>query len=115
MDDYDREISRERRRRNHFRRLGFDNPKCGICGCTNVLCLQVDHLADWKFNDGVWLICANCHCLRTELQVSEHPPVGPKPASQLEISRRVILNTADSLELLSRWLRNVGENGNWDG
>ncbi len=115
MDDYEREISREKRRRNHFRRLGFNDPKCAICGDKRVVCLRIDHLSGWKYGDQVWLICANCHDERTELQAMEHSPVGPNPESQLEKARRVILNAADSLELLSRWLRNVGEHGNWDG
>ena len=115
MDDYEREISRERRLRNHFRRLGFNDPKCGICGTTKVVCLRVDHLAGKSFGEQRWLICGNCHDERTELQTMEHPPVGPNPQSQLERARRVILNAADSLELLSRWLRDVGENSDWDG
>jgi hypothetical protein len=115
MNDYEREISRDRRRRNHLRRLGFNDPKCGICGNSRVVCLRVDHLEGQRFGDHVWLICANCHEERTELQTMEHPPVGKNPESQLERARRVILNAADSHELLSRWLRDVGENGNWDG
>ena len=114
MDDYERGISRERRWRNHRRRLGFDAPKCGICGCTKVACLRKDHLAGQRFGEDIWLVCANCHEERTDLQVHEHPPVGDKPEGQLEKSRRVILNAADSLELISRWLRSVGETGNWD-
>jgi hypothetical protein len=115
MDDYERQISREIRRRSHFRRLGFKDPKCAFCEEKRVICLRVDHLAGQKFGDHRWLICANCHELRTELQTMEHPPVGPNPDSQLERSRRVILNAADCAELLSRWLRDVGENGDWDG
>jgi hypothetical protein len=115
VDEYEREISRERRRRNHLRRLGFNDPKCGICGCTKVLCLRVDHLQGRQFGDDIWLVCANCHEERTDMQVNEHPPVVNNLKTQLEISRRVILNAADSLELLCRWLRGVGETGNWDG
>jgi len=115
MDDYEREISRERRRRSHFRRLGFNDPKCGICGTTKVVCLRVDHLAGKSFGEHCWLICANCHEERTELQTMEHPPVGPNPQRQLERARRLILNTADSLEFLCRCLRDLGENSGWDG
>jgi hypothetical protein len=107
--------SRERGLRSKFRRLGFSDPKCGVCGCTKILTLRVDHLAGRKFGDDVWLVCANCHEERTELQVNEHPPVGADSKSQLEKARRVILNEADALELKSRWLRAFAETGNWDG
>jgi hypothetical protein len=115
MNDYGRLIARERRRRAYFRKRGFPDPKCAICGNTDVLWLEEDHLAGRNFGDETWLVCITHHLWRTDLQVSEHPPVGPNPKGQLEKSRRVILNAADSLELLSRWLRGVGENLNWDG
>jgi hypothetical protein len=115
MDDYERGISREKRLRAHSRRLGSKNPKCGVCGMTKVICLRIDHLAGQRFGDHRWLICGNCHDERTELRTMEHPPVGTNPEGQLEKARRVILNAADSLELLSRWLRDVSENGDWDG
>ena len=115
MNDYERLISRERRRRAHFRSLGFADPKCAVCGKTDVLDLHVDHLAGRRFGHEVWLVCTAHHGMRTDLQVSEHPAIGPNPDGQLEKSRRVLLNAADSLEIISRWLRGVGENGNWDG
>jgi hypothetical protein len=113
MDDYERLLAREKRRRAYFRRLGFTDPKCAICGNTDVLCLEVDHLGGRDFDDGIWLICWTHHLWRTDLQVSEHPAVGPNPKSQAEKGRRVILNAADCSELLSRWLRGVGES--WGG
>jgi hypothetical protein len=107
--------SRERRRRKELVRLGLGNLICGICGCANILRLGVDHLQGRKFGDDVWLVCANCHEERTDLQVREHPPVGEITESQLQKARKVILNEADILEFKSRWLRKFAEDGNWEG
>jgi hypothetical protein len=108
MTDEDRDFEREKRRRKHLERLGFENPKCLYCPEKDVRALQLDHIAGRAYSDDVWVVCSNCHLKRTDIQ-KDHPPKVAPVDNQLEITGRFLLGVADFFEFLIKRFREDGE------
>jgi hypothetical protein len=103
-----REHEREKRRRRHLVRLGFADPRCLFCGEDDVRCLVKDHTDGIEFDaKTVWLLCSNCHAIRTDLQ-KDHLPKNAAPADPLERSGRFLEGLADYLEMTVTRLRVFG-------
>lgn len=102
-----REDAREKRRRRHLERLGFENARCLFCGEDDIVCLHLDHIDGREFSDAVWPLCANCHARRTHLQ-KDHPPKNAEPTDPLERIGRRIEGHADYLEMSVTRFREYG-------
>ncbi|WP_156404900.1 hypothetical protein [Sphingomonas sp. Root241] len=102
-----REHAREKRRRRHLERLGFENAQCIFCGEDDKVCLHLDHVDGQEFSDVVWPLCANCHAKRTHLQ-KDHPPKDAEPSDPLEKMGRMVEGLADYLEITVTRLREFG-------
>ena len=107
MVNEDREIAREKRRRKHLERLGFENPSCFFCGESDPRCLQLDHIAGRAHSDDVWPICANHHAIRTDLQ-KDHPAKAGAALDICEVIGRFLEGLADFLEMIVTRLREYG-------
>ena len=40
MDDFKRELRREKQKRRKYRNLGIDDPRCPLCGEDEIFCLD---------------------------------------------------------------------------
>ena len=107
MIDDERDFAREKRRRKHLERLGFDNPQCLFCGESDVRCLELDHIAGRAHSEDVWVLCRNCHAQRTDLQ-KDHPPKVADPTDRAEVIGRFLEGLADFLEFIVKRLREYG-------
>lgn len=108
MDDLDRYRRRQAAKWRALRRLGVRNVRC-ICGQTDPLCFEVEHLERRKHSDTVWGTCKNCHAKITSRQLTEHPPIGPDPENPLQRMAHASWGAADYLEFISSHLREIGE------
>ena len=105
--DEQREIAREKRRRKHLERLGFEKPKCLLCEESDPRCLQLDHIAGRAHSEDLAILCANHHAIRTDLQ-KDHPPKAADPKDSCEVIGRFLEGLADFLELIVTRLREYG-------
>ena len=108
MDDFEREVFRDKRRRAALRRLQCDDPICVICGEDDPLVLELDHNAGRKHHDTTSITCRNCHGKRTERQ-REQPKGGADPRNPLEVIGRWLLSIAEYFEGMVATLRRFGE------
>jgi len=106
MDELERYRCRQAQKWRALRRLGVRNVRC-ICGETDPLCFEADHLERRKNSDTVWGTCKNCHAKITARQTSEHPTVGISPGNPLEGMGHALLGTADHLDFASSRLREI--------
>jgi len=107
MDDIDRYQRRLAVRRQSLRRVGVKNVRC-ICGETDPLCFEADHIYRREHDDACWGICVNCHRKRTARGETEHPPVG-KRGNRLERVGHMLLGAADYQDFISAHLREASE------
>lgn len=108
MDDLERRLFREGRRRSAHRRLGSERPVCVSCGEPDPLVLEREHLAGRKHDDTTTFMCRNCHARRSEMQ-REQPKGGADPRNPLEVIGRWLLGLAEYGELMIVTLRRFGE------
>jgi hypothetical protein len=75
MDDFERLQKRRRARRAALDRLGATNIYC-ICGESDPLGFEADHIYRREFDGTCWGICVKHHRTKSSWELSEHPKVG---------------------------------------
>jgi len=94
-------------RHRSLRRLGVTNVRC-ICGETDPVCFEADHIYRREHDDACWGICVNCHRRRTARGESEHPPVGMR-GNELERLGHMLLGAADYQDFIAGHHRAAAE------
>jgi hypothetical protein len=100
--------AREPEMRERFRRAGFPNPSCTVCGETKIWRLELDHIAGQKHDDSSSPLCRNCHMERSFMQTRE-PEGSDEPRNVLEVIGRWLLGIAEWFELIKEKLYLFGE------
>lgn len=95
-------------RRRSLRRLGVHNVRC-ICGETDPICFEADHIYRRELDDACWGICVNCHRKRSARAESEHPKVGVAPGDPFERSGHMLLGVRDYLTFIAGHLDEAAE------
>lgn len=108
MDELEREVFRDVRRRSAQRRLSCEHPVCVICGHDDPLALERDHNAGRKHDDTTTFLCRNCHTARSERQ-REQPRGGSNPKNPFEVIGRWLLSITEYFEGMVATLRRFGE------
>ena len=83
MDEFERYRRRRAVRGKRLTALGVTNVRC-LCGETDPLCFDVEHIFRRGYDSTTWGRCANCHRKKTAREWSEHPPVGLHPGNRIE-------------------------------
>ncbi len=86
-----------------LKRLGVTNTHC-ICGETDPLCFEADHLDRRANSDVVWGVCVNCHRKKSAREQSEHPPVGIHPGDPFEGIGHALLGMHQYLSFIAERL-----------
>lgn len=108
MDDLERYRRRQAKKWQQLRLLGVRNVRC-ICGETDPLCFEVDHLERRKNSDTLWGTCKNCRAKITARQITEHPEVGIDPGNPLERMAHAAFGASAYLEFISSSFWEIGE------
>jgi hypothetical protein len=108
MKEMDRYQARLRVRRAALRRLGATNIRC-ICGETDPVCFEPDHIYRREHDGTCWGLCKNCHAKRTARGWSEHPPVRPEPPRPFARLGHMLLGVADYLSFIVEHLTLAAE------
>jgi hypothetical protein len=108
MEDAERYRRRLVVRHRSLRRLGVTNIRC-ICGETDPICFEADHICRRDLDGACWGLCLNCHRKRSARGWSEHPPIRPEPHDPLERIVHLLLGVADYLEFIVPHLRAAAE------
>ncbi|MDP1912159.1 hypothetical protein [Brevundimonas sp.] len=95
-------------RHRSLRRLGVPNVRC-ICGETDPMCFEADHIYRRDLDDACWGICVNCHRKRSARAESEHPKVGFSPGDPLERQGHLLLGVRDYLTFIAGHLDTSAE------
>lgn len=95
-------------RHRGLRRLGVENTRC-ICGETDPVCFEADHIGRRAYDDACWGICVNCHRKRSARAESEHPKVGIAPGNPLERTGHMLLGVRDYLTFIADHLGEAAE------
>lgn len=103
MDELEQYRRRVAVRHKSLRRLGVRNVRC-ICGETDPVCFEADHIYRRDLDDTCWGICVNCHRKRTARGESEHPPVGIARGDPLERQGHMLLGARDYLTFIAAHL-----------
>ena len=106
MDEYERYRRRKANRQAALRRLGVTNVEC-LCGETDPLCFDADHIGRRMYDGTVWGRCANCHRKVTARQSSEHPTVGLHPNDPFERMGHAFLGMYEYLSFIAERLRDM--------
>jgi len=96
----------ETRTQRARRRLGSDNPRCGICGENYGGCLEAHHIAGRKNDETTTPLCRNCHRKASDAQ-RDHPQA-VEGGGKLEAIGHFLLGLADLLALAVQRLREFG-------
>ena len=98
----------EQQRETAIRRLGVNDPRCGLCGHDDPLALEKHHIAGQKNDDIIAIICRNCH-----REISAHQRLHPQDIKgQKNLLKRIgnfLLGLADLLGIAAKKLREFGE------
>jgi hypothetical protein len=108
MEEQERYRRRLKVRHQALRRLGVTNIQC-ICGETDPLCFEADHIYRRALDGTCWGICVNCHKKRSARGWSEDPPIRPEPHDPLERIVHLLLGVATYLEFIVAHLRSAAE------
>ena len=105
METYRRRLAVRQR---NLRRLGVNNVAC-ICGETDPIAFEADHIYRRDLDDTCWGICVNCHRKRSARAESEHPKVGIAPGNPYERQGHMLLSTRDYLTFIAGHLDEAAE------
>lgn len=108
MDDLELYRRRRAQKRKALIRLGVQNIRC-ICGETDPVCFEADHIERRKYSETVWGLCKNCHAKATARQMSEHPRVGIDPGNRLEGMAHALFGASTYLSFIAARLWEIGE------
>jgi hypothetical protein len=108
MDESESYRRRLASRRRSLRRLGVQNIRC-ICGETDPVCFEADHIGRRGLDDACWGICVNCHRKRSARADSEHPKVGIAPGDAFERLGHMLLGVRDYLTFIAGHLDEAAE------
>jgi uncharacterized protein YlaI len=109
MDELEGYRRRQAQRQQALRRLGVSNVCCSLCGETDPIAFEADHLERRKNSDVMWATCKNCHAKVTVRQMSEHPPVGMFAGNPFEKMAHALFGAATYLAFISARLQEIGE------
>lgn len=106
----DSELYRRRLAVRHrgLRRLGVQNVRC-ICGETDPVCFEADHIYRRDLDHACWGICVNCHRKRSARAESEHPKIGIAPDDLFERQGHLLLGVRDYLTFIAGHLEKSAE------
>jgi hypothetical protein len=96
----------EARKQKARRRLGSDNPRCGMCGEGDARVLESHHIAGRKHHKSTTPICRNCHRKLSDAQ-RDHPQA-IEGGGTLETIGHFLLGLADLLAIAVAKLREFG-------
>jgi hypothetical protein len=108
MDEFERHRLRRVARQAALKRLGVRNVRC-VCGETDPLCFEAEHINRRKYDDVVWGCCINCHRKKSARERAEHPTVGLHPGDPFERMAHRFLGAAVYLEFCVEGLRQDAE------
>lgn len=108
MDESETYRRRLASRHRSLRRLDVHNVRC-ICGETDPMCFEADHIYRRDLDDACWGICVNCHRKRSARAESEHPKVGFAPGDPLERQGHLLLGVRDYLTFIAGHLGDSAE------
>jgi hypothetical protein len=95
-------------RHRSLRRLGVHNVRC-ICGETDPVAFEADHIYRRDLDDACWGICVTCHRKRSARAETEHPKVGLAPGDPLERQGHLLLGVRDYLTFIADHLDRSAE------
>jgi hypothetical protein len=75
MDDLERYRRRAKARHIALARQGASNIYC-LCGESDPICFDAEHIYRRELDGTVWGRCSNCHRKKSMREQTEHPPVG---------------------------------------
>lgn len=108
MDELENARRRRAARIKALQRLGVQNLAC-ICGETDPVCFEADHLDRQANSDVTWGICMNCHRKKSARELAEHPKVGVNPGNPFERMGHALLGMHQYLSFISERLRGMAE------
>jgi hypothetical protein len=108
MDDMERYRRRAAIRQKALKRLGVSNAQC-LCGETDPVCFEVEHIDRQAYSDAVWGMCKNCHAKKSARELAIHPPVGMPPGDPFEGMGHALLGMAQYLEFATERCRSIAE------
>lgn len=108
MDETETYRRRLAGRHRGLRRLGVHNVRC-ICGETDPVCFEADHIYRRDLDDACWGICVNCHRKRSARAESEHPKIGVAAGDPLERQGHLLLGVRDYLTFIANHLDDAAE------
>lgn len=111
MDNHEGYRLRLKGRHTAFRRLGVRNIRC-LCGETDPVAFEADHIYRRVLDDTCWGLCKNCHAKRTARGNTEHPPVPPErpdPPRPFLRFGHMLLGVCDYLSFIVDHLRLLAE------
>jgi len=87
-------------RHRSLQRLGVHNVRC-ICGETDPVCFEADHIYRRELDDACWGICVNCHRKRSARAEAEHPKVGLAPGDPWARQGHLLLGVSTYLTFIA--------------
>lgn len=103
MDELEIYRRRAAARRAALKRLGVTNVQC-ICGETNPVCFEADHINRRVYDDVCWGICGNCHRKKSARERLENPQVGLNPGDPYERAGHALLGIRIYLSFIAEEL-----------
>ena len=106
MDELEIYRRRQKAKWAALKRLGVANVAC-ICGETDPLCFDVEHVFRSSYHDAVWGMCANCHRKKSMREQLEHPPVGVHSGDPFERLGHALLGIYQYLSFIAEHVRTM--------
>ena len=108
MEENERYRRRKKVRHDALRRLDVTNVRC-ICGESDPVCFEADHIYRREMGETCWGLCKNCHAKRSARSWSEHPPIRPGPVHPLQRFAHLLLGVCDYLSFIVAHLSRLAE------
>jgi hypothetical protein len=108
MDELEIYRRRAAVRQRALKRLGVPNIQC-ICGETDPVCFEVEHIDRRANSDIVWGMCKNCHARKSARELALNPPVGMHPGNRFEREGHALLGEAEYLYFIVERKRTQAE------